>query len=200
MRIIICRNWLEWLKRFPRRCGYGVHSPFAFNFITGVVFERGEYYAFRELDEKHLSYFERYFSHVGVCFHFLFRLANYVKPRFFLCDKKIELKDIEYLSAGSRNAAWKRLDAISEVRRSSVLAYMLADAERLDGILNELSDNVNTDSVLLLKVRSQKQRKSCCELLQRSVCCGVTFDLYNYIVVFFDRSLIKQHYVVNFLD
>ena len=28
-----------WLRRFRHRCGYGVHSPFAFNLITQVIYE-----------------------------------------------------------------------------------------------------------------------------------------------------------------
>ena len=28
-----------WLYRFRHRCGYGVHSPFAFNLITHVIYE-----------------------------------------------------------------------------------------------------------------------------------------------------------------
>ena len=43
-------NPLVWLMRFRHRCGYGVHSPFAFNFLTGVVYERTPYYAYARLD------------------------------------------------------------------------------------------------------------------------------------------------------
>ena len=28
-----------WLSRFRHRCGYGVHSPFAFSLITQVIYE-----------------------------------------------------------------------------------------------------------------------------------------------------------------
>ena len=36
---------LRWLRRFRKRRGYGIHSPAAFQFVTGVVYEKGEYYA-----------------------------------------------------------------------------------------------------------------------------------------------------------
>ena len=40
---------LIWVRRFRHRCGYGVHSPFAFNLITGVIYEKGEFYAYAPL-------------------------------------------------------------------------------------------------------------------------------------------------------
>ena len=38
-----------WLYRFRHRCGYGVHSPFAFNLITHVIYETTPYYKYKEL-------------------------------------------------------------------------------------------------------------------------------------------------------
>ena len=35
-----------WLSRFRYRCGYGVHSPFAFSLITDVIYEKMPYYAY----------------------------------------------------------------------------------------------------------------------------------------------------------
>ena len=41
-----------WLRRFRHRRGYGVHSPFAFDFITDVVYERTAYYKYKDLRER----------------------------------------------------------------------------------------------------------------------------------------------------
>lgn len=38
-----------WLSRFRYRCGYGVHSPFAFSLITDVIYEKRPYYAYQSL-------------------------------------------------------------------------------------------------------------------------------------------------------
>ena len=35
-----------WIYRFRHRCGYGVHSPFAFNLITHVIYENTPYYKY----------------------------------------------------------------------------------------------------------------------------------------------------------
>lgn len=38
------------LKRLYRSRGHGIHSPFAYHFVTGVAGERAAFYAYRELD------------------------------------------------------------------------------------------------------------------------------------------------------
>ena len=47
---------LIWLSRFRYRCGYGVHSPFAFSLITDVIYEKMPYYAYDLLkaEQNHL--------------------------------------------------------------------------------------------------------------------------------------------------
>lgn len=43
------RRCLRWMRRFRHRRGYNIHSPFAFNLVTGVIYERGAYYAYDDL-------------------------------------------------------------------------------------------------------------------------------------------------------
>jgi len=76
---MLCRQWI-WLKRFRHRRGYGVHSPFAFDFLTYVVYERGEYYAYRELKKRYPVVCLCGGLHRLKCRKFLFRLSNYVHP------------------------------------------------------------------------------------------------------------------------
>ena len=41
-----------WLSRVRHRCGYGVHSPFAFELITCLFYEKTPYYAYKELAQE----------------------------------------------------------------------------------------------------------------------------------------------------
>ena len=43
------RRCLRWVRRFRHRRGYNIHSPFAFNLVTDVIYERGAYYAYNDL-------------------------------------------------------------------------------------------------------------------------------------------------------
>ena len=73
-----------WLYRFRHRCGYGVHSPFAFNLITHVIYETTPYYKYKELASEQ----KRLMPQKGRAWGYeslkvkrlLFRLVNYVQP------------------------------------------------------------------------------------------------------------------------
>ena len=65
--------------RFRHRNGYGVHSPFAYNLIKGVIYESHMYYAYPELARMRGSYAGR-LSVSGRMDRLMFRLANYVRP------------------------------------------------------------------------------------------------------------------------
>ena len=49
---LLCKRPFIWLARFRHRCGYGVHSPFAFHLITGVIYEKTPYYKYAVLQEE----------------------------------------------------------------------------------------------------------------------------------------------------
>ena len=73
-----------WLYRFRHRCGYGVHSPFAFNLITHVIYETTPYYKYKELasEQKRLMpQKDRAWGYEpSKVKRLLFRLVNYAQP------------------------------------------------------------------------------------------------------------------------
>lgn len=199
--MISIRYFGSWLKRFRKRCGYGVHSPFAFNFITGVVFEKGEYYAYEKLDKTYGNGFLWRYSHTCKCWHFLFRLANYVRPELLVVDNNHQHAEFVYMQAASKKTArcsWSDLKESVVSRRT--LFYDITDAAALPALLELCVCTATSDSALLLRVTSTEARLRCSEIIRSSENCGVSFDLYDYLLVFFDRTLFKQHYIVNFLD
>ena len=76
-------NPLIWLARFRHRKGYGVHSPFAFRFITDVIYESHPYYGYALLD-RGLPLSMRLRVRRGL--HLLLRIANHLQP----CDEALE--------------------------------------------------------------------------------------------------------------
>ena len=69
----------RWLKRFRNRCGYGIHSPFAFQFVTGVIYEKGEYYAYDALENLYRQE-SNHELRLKDC-KLLFRLANFAHAK-----------------------------------------------------------------------------------------------------------------------
>ena len=48
------RRFSRWLTRWRHRCGYGVHSPWAFSWITEVIYNDFAYYAYAPLHRRRL--------------------------------------------------------------------------------------------------------------------------------------------------
>lgn len=123
---------LVWLLRFRHRRGYGVHSPFAFGFITGVVYERGEYYAYAELREQRKERTKQaHGAREGTSKalilrekdeRLLFRIINFAAPRTALVYGPDALRSMPYLQAGRRHCAFRPIEEIDSTTIDEVLA------------------------------------------------------------------------------
>jgi len=170
-------NPLVWLARFRHRCGYGVHSPFAFRFITDVIYERSPYYAYRELD-KALPISMRLRQRKGL--HLLLRLANHLQPKTIVLPRN-GWWEKRYLLSGCRSANIQCGWPVGEV--SMCLLYEPDD---------EALQHMGEHSVLLLDNLNRHR-----EWFQ-GLPSVVSFDLYDLGIAFFDKQYNKQYYIVNF--
>lgn len=170
-------NPLVWLARFRHRKGYGVHSPFAFRFITDVICERSPYYAYRELDRQ-LPLSKRLRQRRGL--HLLLRLANHLQPKTIVLP---------------RNAWWEKRYLQRGCKAANIQCQWKIDDVDLC-LLYEPSDealrHMGEHSVLLLDNLHRHR-----EWFQ-SLPSVVSFDLYDLGIAFFDKQYNKQYYIVNF--
>lgn len=107
---------LRWFRRFRQRRGYGVHSPFAFEWITDVVYlQKAQYYAYAPLAEQHEAW-------QGVLSvkdaRLLFRIANHQRAhRLLVVGQGIE-REIHYLQAARPSAQIVHLPDASSVEKA----------------------------------------------------------------------------------
>lgn len=170
-------NPLVWLMRIRHRCGYGVHSPFAFRFLTDVVYERTPYYAYSTLDASlPLAYSMR--RQKGL--HLMFRIANWLQPAVAVVPQEV-CHERRYLQAGCRHAL--------------VMAHAPACGADLI-VLREPDEQaaqmVRAGGVLILDNLQQHREWF------RRLPATVTFDLYDLGVAIYEERLTKQHYIINF--
>ncbi len=107
-----------WLRRFRHRCGYGVHSPFAFDLITRVIYEKAPYYKYKDLAEEE----EKLAPEKGVCWEYesrkvkrlLFRLVNYARPDTLVDFGTLSASSL-YLKAGKEGADYLSASSLSEL-------------------------------------------------------------------------------------
>jgi len=230
---------LIWLLRFRHRKGYGVHSPFAFNLITGVIYEKAQYYDYEYLSDliektsRKSSSWNRYLGSPKI-YEFIFRLANYAHPQTILEIGTSVGASSVYLSCSRKKARFITIDKNSLTNTlattlfknyngnidfrfgdvSALVPEAISELESLDFLLLHAGDyplnavqlmfkqcisKSNAGSVFLIQdIHKSSALKRWWKEIQLDERVGITFDLYDFGIIFFNRKKIKQHYVVNF--
>lgn len=184
--LLIRRPWV-WAARVRHRRGYGVHSPWAFAFITGVVYERAAYYAYAGVGGLHPWWVRWLRLYPLQCRRLLFRLANFAHPRRMAVvgERPVER---QCMALAVPSASW----GLEGAGLVFVAWEHVGEAEALAAVMP-------TDGMLIVEgIHRDDHALACWRAVQKAAHTGVTFDLHTYGVAFFDPRLHKQHYVVNF--
>ena len=197
-----------WLYRFRHRCGYGVHSPFAFNLITYVIYETTPYYKYRDLadEQKKLSSQKnRRWGYESIKVkRLLFRLVNYAQP-VTIVDAGVSAASSLYLKAGKEGADYTVASDLSELfleSGTSVDFLYLHDYRRSDFVEEVLricvARTAETSVFVIEGIHYTSQMRAVWKRIRQHEKAGITFDLYDLGIIFFDKTKIKQDYIVNF--
>lgn len=226
MTEILLRSW-NWLSRFRHRCGYGVHSPSDFFLITFVVYESWPFYAYVPLHNlreqvKHLSHYREKVD------KFLFRLVNYLQPSHLIEIGTGSGLSTRYMAAGNVKmtvATWtsESVDEVSQLlmsepsitynqgREDALAEYWkkMAPTKTLVHIAHtpyyketfeQLLPLVDENTCFIIgSPHANAAKKHWWKEVIADERTGVTFDLYDIGLVFFDKKRIKEHRIVNFL-
>lgn len=197
-----------WMRRFRHRCGYGVHSPFAFNLITHVIYETTPYYKYKELaaGQRLLApQKDRMWAYESLKVkRLLFRLVNYAQPATVVDAGTLAASSL-YLRAAKEGAEYTAAADLSELFLESgvpVDFLYLHDYRRpefVEEVFGICAARAACTSVFVIEGIGYTSRMR--DLWRRAVRhekAGVTFDLYDLGIIFFDKTKIKQDYIVNF--
>ena len=191
-------SWI-WMRRLTHCCGFGVQSPSAYRFIRYVINEHYPYYAYDALKER-MNKLSKHEQKLGRLF---FRLANFWQPVCCYCD---DSSLMEYAQAGARNMKqFSVSDFMSQYLRCSDASCIPDDSRLLVWIdsdvygneMEEILKNCHSQTLLVVNNIRRKNHRLWKEI-QENELVGITFHLYYCGIVFFDKSVYKQHYEVNF--
>lgn len=171
-------NPFVWLARFRHRCGYGVHSPFAFRLMTEVFYEDLPYYYFGDND-RFMPWTWQFRRKKGL--HLLFRLSNWFRPE-VICSPLVFTLAGEYMNEACPRASLQR--EYPEEGKRTILFIQKPDEEVLR--------HLGPDTLLVLDDLHRHRKWF------RRLPSVVSFDLYDLGIAFFDPRYHKQHYIVNF--
>lgn len=182
------RRLVRWVLRFRKRCGYGIHSPFAFQFVTGVVYEKGEYYAYRQLcKDCHSSRLLRIKD-----YKLLFRIANFQQASTFTVfpDKEADTFAFEALMLG------KRMRYATYTGTGKV--ELIYAAENWESQFDKLISQLTEGGMLIVRnLRGRTSRKAWKGFLMHQEAV-VTFDLGDFGIVMNRSNLQHENYVINY--
>lgn len=189
------RAWI-WLGRCRYSRGFGVQSPWAYRLIRYVINEHYPYYAYKTLKKEYSAE-----SAILKKLSFLyFRIANYCQcQRWYFAIDQYDMK-AAYVKAGCQGTEivnvlnGYKLDWTSE---PDVLVMTLES--NWFKIFNSFADHATARSILIVEnIHYSKNILKLWKEIQEDERCGITFDLYYCGLVFFDKTMFKQHYIVNF--
>lgn len=191
-------SWI-WMRRLTHCRGFGVQSPSAYRFIRYVINEHYPYYAYDALKVR-MNKLSKHEQKLGRLF---LRLANFWQPVCCYCD---DSSLMEYAQAGARNMKqFSVSDFMSQHLRCSDASCIPDDSRLLVWIdsdvygneMEEILKNCHSQTLLVVNNIRRKNHRLWKEI-QENELVGITFHLYYCGIVFFDKSVYKQHYEVNF--
>ncbi len=216
-------TWWRWLRRCGCSRGFGVQSPSAYAFIRYVINEHYPYYAYQELQER-LTWLDKREHQTG---RLLLRLANFWQPEICIVNehrfdeylhagcrkakrvemehcrkaKRVEmeqpiLKDDQLLKDNQLLNDNQFLKETRGMKRMMVIDLQMMRMEEVRTQVLPLCDD-QTMLVLLGNLYREKRGEEWLRL-QESEHSGITYDLYDIGIIFFDKKVYKQHYRMNF--
>jgi hypothetical protein len=204
--MIVTPRWQRFwgrLRYLRHRKGYGVHSPFAYDFLMNVVYERTPYYAYQ-------AFYDEY-GHDRLLYtpadlriaKLLFRISNYRQPDVVMSIGYYSLST-EALAACKPNMRVYTEEVRETLDPDTVIDILYIDSEWWgDEAQRRQFDifkaHLNEHSICIVEnIHTLPADTAHWEHIKNDPMTVVTFDLYDLGIAFFDKRLSKQHYKVHF--
>ena len=222
---ILLRGW-NWCRRFRKRCGYGVHSPSDFFFITFIIYEKLPFYSYSSLHHirRLVAHLPGHREKVDKLF---FRLVNYLRPQTvlefgtgsgmttrYISDANVEMSiytfsdevnpQVDRIFSMKKNIGYygksdMAFEKMKDNLKSPIL-FHIAHTQDYIHVYEEIIKKASCgDCLIISHPYSDKKKKLWWKSVVEDERTGVTFDLYDIGIVFFDKKRVKEHRIVNFL-
>ena len=190
------------LQRFRHRCGYGIHSPFAWAKVTGVVYERSLYYAYAPLLTAHPMGSGRHDGMTLGDLRLLFRLSNDTHPRrgHIIVSKDLAAPEA-YIRSGCESCEWTTADAASpNLPKGETLDFVYLDApEAWSTLAEQAVEQLSDGGALVIRgIHSHAADRAAWHRLQALPQVRVTFDLYEFGLIYVEQRLNKEDYIISY--
>ena len=190
------------LLRFRHRCGYGIHSPFAWAKVTGVIYERGLYYAYAPLLTAHPMGGGRHDGMTLGDLRLLFRLSNDTQPgRGHIVIQKGLAAPAAYLRSGCKSCQWTTADSAKPtLPAAEALDFVYLDAPEVwPALAQQAVEQLSDGGALVIRgIHRKAADRAAWRRLQAQQQVRVTFDLYEFGLVYVEQRLNKEDYLISY--
>ena len=173
----------------PYRRGYGIHSPWAFNIVRGVIYEKGNYLAYESLRQQRTTNRGEREDKL------MLRLANELQPKTGCYIGKDTTFD--YLKAGCRTCRYLTPPLKNIPNQSLDILYV--DSPDFESMVPYMVEKLSAKALLIVRdIRKNEARFRIWQELIAHPRIRVTFDLYETGLAYTEERLNKQDYIINF--
>lgn len=201
--IYFIKRSVVWLRRAQYSRGFGVQSPWAYKFIRYVVNEHYPYYKYAQLKQQVYGINKR----VRKLCRLYFRIANFQQPHSFIDYLPFSSCYKIYTLAGAKKTLYQLISQdttpesytriLAEVGDNSIVRVSLRGNYR--EFIDKAIALLPSTSVLILEhIKRNKETEAYWKSLVADDRTGITFDLYYCGLIFLNKTMIKQDYIVNF--
>lgn len=190
-RKVYLKRILRWLFRVNHCYGYGIHSPFAYNFVMDVVYNPGHFYSYSQLKKK---YNEKYKGILRLKdLLLLFRLANFIRPTVCNIDGIPSNSIIvEAIRAGSMHTNF----APSIINKSASLT-LSNNWERKN--VEEIMGKLPPDGFLFLfGIGNSSSHRQKWKQITKHKNSRITFDLGDFGIIINKLQLTPHNYIISY--
>ena len=188
------KQLLVWLRRCKYSRGFGVQSPWAYRFVRYVINEHAPYYAYDELAEASCNHDARWQK---LC-RLYFRLANYLRAEDWLVCSPNAFMYVDYIKRGSHKCEVRYIHDLEDIQSSMDVASIALEGS-YEPLCERLLEMSKSDGMLILEgIHQNKTTLAFWREIVKDYRVGVTFDLYDCGILFFDKKHYKKNYIINF--
>ena len=204
----------SWINRKRHNRGFGIQSPSAFFFITQVLRERRTYYAYPQLN-KAIKGRRRHARE-------MFRITNYLQPKNCIsvgasdaaCAMLLAKPSVQHYAflnkaelkaeAGTllSTEGCHIIDSIEQfgtvIKEQGTIGMLYIDATDITmPLVREALPHTDAKSVIAIAgIHRNRRTREWWQQLVNDSATVVTYDMYSYGLLFFDKERRKQHYTL----
>lgn len=178
----------QWVKRYWRSKGFGIHSPFAYMFVTEIVHCPYLYYAYDDIADGYRDRFDKNLFNDS-------KLLHRIVARFDI-TKAVVPSDAESMLLNAIKRANSRTKIVDKVEyQSNQVIYLSSDKTNLKCDIDRLMEQ-DMIFVLFRGIDKDAVFRQMYEQMSRCLKNGVVLEDLNKAIIVVNKKMPKMHYDV----